>query len=145
MINLSINDQSTAHSAAQGNVKNRIKTYSSTTQSFAQRRDVGVIVNGHGRRGESAQPLPQIEFRPTFYLMRPANPPLPPIYRPAKSHANRSYLSAGNELWQNPLDLMPNAFCPITGLDRQLSPLANLSAVVAQYQLQLGSADFNAH
>src|SRR5438309_137370 len=90
MVNLSIHDQTTAHTAAERNIKCRIISLAGTLERLTQRRDVRVVIHARGHPRKGLQPSGEVEFGPTFNLMRATDFPGFPIDWSSKTHANRS-------------------------------------------------------
>src|SRR5258708_35940897 len=95
MINVSIKHQAAAYAAAKSDIKHRVEIRACAMTRFPQRADVRIIVHPYWRGSKLVQPACQIEFRPTFDLVRLADLPASPVNRATKTNTNGlDFLSA---------------------------------------------------
>src|SRR6476660_7873964 len=95
VVNAAIHNQAAANTAAQSDVKNRVKLLAGASLCFAQGSHIGVIVDADRHAGQLVEPATQIEFRPPLDLMRTADPARRPINRTAKPNSNPAHLPLG--------------------------------------------------
>ena len=145
VVDMAVFDQAPADAAAESDVKDRVETQARPVAGFPQGGNVGVVVHGHRHAGQLAQPGAEVKLRPPFDLVRAADLARFPIHRPAKAHTDCLDWPKAHQLGQAPPNLAANPFSAGGGLDLELAPLDDLPRLVAQDQLELGAADFDAN
>src|SRR5205807_733278 len=135
MVNLSIHDQTTAHTAAERNIKCRIISLAGTLERLTQRRDVRVVIHAHGHPRKGLQPSREVEFGPTFNLMRATDFAGFPIDRSSKTDAKRSRFMLGNQFRKTLFDLAANAGRARIASHDKLAAIMNVAMGIAGHEL----------
>jgi hypothetical protein len=133
-----------ANSAPEGDVKDRVVPDARAGQSFAEGRDIGVIIDGHRTSQAFPSPIFEREAGPAFDLVRTGNAPGFPIHWASESDGRRHWLELLEQFVEGRTDLFAYARgAPVT-VDEETTPLLNLQVLCAGDYLKLGAAGFDA-
>ena len=143
VIDVAVQNQPAADTAAKRNIKHRVRTHPGSMPSLRQRRDVGIIIYCYRDADQIAQPFTKIEFRPTCDLMGTADVAGPPIDRPAKTDARRKDTPLTDHLRHCFLELRAYPGGAGKSIDAYFAAFSYLPVFVSQCCKQLCPSDFN--
>lgn len=145
VINPPIHYQSAADAAAEGDIKNGIRTTPGSMVGFAEGPCIGVVVDGHREMGSLAQPFSELKIRPTHDLMRAANPARFPIHGPTKADPHGRRVPALEQGRQGRGNLRSDAGAAAGRIDGESVPLDDRAGGISCDDLQFGAANFDSN